>query len=258
MAMRKWVVGGLVAVASMAFVGCEQLGPQLQNIASSAAEPAKEQTAQKAALGTDTIVAGLKETLAVATKNAVGKASQPGAYASNPKLRIPMPDQLKGMAATMRKFGMGPLVDDLEAKMNAGAEQAAGQAGPVFLDAIRQMNFDDAKKVLNGGNTAATNYFREKTSADLKELCKPVVTKSIDQAGASAIYKTVMDKYSQLPLATKPQFSLEDYVSDKAVTGLFTLLGEEETKIRKDPAARTTQLLKTLFESAAKGSPSAK
>jgi len=200
------------------------------------------------ALSADTIAAGLKEALSVGTQNAVAQAAKVGGYSADPKLRIPLPAELEGAAKTARKLGLGFYVDDLETKMNLAAEQAAGQAAPVFLDAVKQMTFEDVKKIWAGGDTAATDYFRGKTSAQLAALCRPIVAKYTAQAGAAKAYHLFLDKYNAIPLVSKPQVpELESYVTGKAIAGLFEMLGREEAKIRTDPAARTTALLRQVF-----------
>lgn len=227
----------------LAGVGCETLDSGLGGMLGALGGGSGE-------LSLDTIVAGLKEALTVGTQNTVAQTSKAGGFAQNPRLRIPLPGELQTVGNTLRKVGMGAMVDDFEAKMNLAAEQAAAQATPVFVDAIKQMTFADAKAILSGKETAATDYFRDKTSARLRELFRPIVAKYTDQAGAAKAYKSVMDRYNQIPLVPKPAAaSLDDYVTDKGITGLFTVLADEETKIRQNPAARTTELLKKVFGS---------
>ena len=200
------------------------------------------------ALSLETIVAGLKEALTVGTQNTVTQTSKAGGYLNNARIRIPLPQELQSVAKTMRSIGLGSLVDDFENKMNVAAEQAATKATPVFVGAIKQMTFADAKNILAGKETAATDYFREKTSAQLRDLYKPIVTTYTDQSGAARAYKALMDRYNQIPFVAKTQqTSLDDFVTDKAIAGLFAILADEEVKIRKDPAARTTELLRTVF-----------
>ena len=236
------VAGGVVALLLTG--GCETLdlagaGGVVSSMLGTGGQPA---------LSLDTIAAGLKEALSVGTQNAVAQASQAGGYAADAKLHIPLPAELENAAKTARKFGLGFYVDDLETKMNLAAEQAAGQAAPVFLDAVKQMTFEDVKKIWVGGDTAATEYFRGKTSAQLATRCRPIVAKYTATAGAAKAYNLFLSKYNAIPLVTKPPVpELESYVTDKAVGGLFEMLGREEAKIRTNPAARTTSLLRQVF-----------
>lgn len=202
---------------------------------------------QEGPLSADTIVAGLKEALSVGTRRTVAQTGQAGGYAQNPLIRVPLPEQLQGPAKALRAVGLGGLVDNLEAKMNEGAEQAAAQAAPIFVGAIRQMTFADARQILDGADTAATDYFREKTGPQLRELYKPVVARNLEQVGAAKAYGDLMGRYNALPLVPKVSFTLEEYVTRKGVDGLFTVLAAEEKRIRQDPAARTTELLKRVF-----------
>jgi len=240
MRTKLWAAVGLAA--TLALGGCETLDHAgLGNLGGLLGGGRGE-------LSLDTVVAGLKEALSVGTRNAVAQTSKPGGYALNPQLRLPLPKELQGAANTLRTLGLGALVDNFEVKMNQAAEAAAAQAAPVFVGAIQQMTFADARQILNGGDTAATQYFREKTTGQLRTLYRPVVQKYTDQSGAAAAYKSLTDRYNRLPLVPKPAaLSLDDYVTDQALNGLFTVLAGEEAKIRHDPAARASELLKTVF-----------
>jgi len=198
-------------------------------------------------LSLETIVAGLKEALAVGTQNTVASTTQKGGYLNNPSLRIPMPEKLEGLASTLRKIGLGSQVDLFETKMNESAELAAKEAAPVFMDAIKSMTFDDAKKILNGGDTSATDFFREKTDATLKAKYQPIVTTKMQELGAVQLYQNLEQQYNRIPLVPKASVSMEDYVTEKSLDGLFFILAQEEKKIRENPAARTTALLKKVF-----------
>ena len=198
-------------------------------------------------LSLETIAAGLKEALAVGTKNASGQLSIEGGYAANPKVRIPMPEELDLLARTLRRVGLGAQVAAFEGKMNQAAEQAAGKAVPVFMDAIRQMSIADAKQILSGGESAATNYFKSKTGAKLQEMYRPIATKYMEKVGVVSSYNQLLARYEKIPFLPRPKFSMEDYISKKGVDGLFTVLAEEEGKIRSNPAARTTELLRKVF-----------
>ncbi|HBC89095.1 MAG TPA: DUF4197 domain-containing protein [Lentisphaeria bacterium] len=198
-------------------------------------------------LSTDTIVSGLKEALSKGTGNAVAQTSKVGGYWDNPSLKILLPQELQKFGDTLRDIGLGSQVDSLEKKMNEGAEMAAKSAAPVFLDAIKNMSFSDAKAILSGNDTAATDFFRTKTSDKLKAQYAPIIKKELDQVGAAKLYSSLSQKYNLIPLAPKVNANLEDYVTQKALDGLFLVIAGEEKKIRQDPAARTTELLKKVF-----------
>lgn len=197
-----------------------------------------------------TIASGLREALRVGAQRAVETASADNAYADNPDLRIQLPDSFQQVASTLRRVGYADQLDELEAKMNGAAEQAADQAVPVFAQAITRMSIADAKRILNGGDTAATDYFRSQTRDELASLYAPIVEAKLSELGVVRHYQTVMDRYRRIPFMKEPEFTLTDYVTDEALDGLFELLAQEEQRIRQDPAARTTQLLKQVFGSA--------
>ena len=199
------------------------------------------------ALTTDKIIAGLKEALNAGSDNAVKELSKQGGFSQNDSYRIGMPKALSEVTDTMKTIGLGSMVADFENKMNKAAEQATASAGPVFMDAITQMKFSDAKKILDGSDTAATDYLRKTTYPKLMELYKPIIEKNMKEVGAVQLYNNLMSKYDAIPFKSKPKFSLEDYVTDKALDSMFTLLAVEEKKIRQNPAARTTELLKEVF-----------
>ncbi|MCE5279714.1 MAG: DUF4197 domain-containing protein [Planctomycetaceae bacterium] len=200
-------------------------------------------------LDDNTIARGLGEALKVGTENAVAKTSTPGGYFSSALLKITVPSQFDKAAATLRKVGLGGQVDAFERQMNAAAEHAATQAGPVFIDAIKEMSFDDARLILTGGSkTAATDYFRQRTSARLKSLYMPIVSDQMGRLGVVKGWNDLVGRYNAIPLSAKPQLpGIEDYVTSRALEGLFKVVAQEEQSIREDPAARTTALLKRVF-----------
>jgi hypothetical protein len=139
-------------------------------------------------------------------------------------------------------------VDDFTLSMNRAAEQAAPKAKPIFEDAVKNMSFEDAQKILNGGNTAATDYFKTKTSPQLTQAFKPVIADSMNQVGATHSSKALTDRYtSMVPFGKTDSFDLDSYVTQKSLDGMFLKVGQEEAKIRTNPAARTTDLLKKVF-----------
>lgn len=198
-------------------------------------------------LDTETVVAGLKEALRVGSQRAADFAAREGAYSDTPWLRIPIPDKLDGVTDKLRAMGLGNYVDRFERRMNAAAEEAAAQAAPVFIDAVRDMTIADAQRILQGGDTAATDYFRARTEERLRELYAPVIESQLTRVGAVQAYNDVMARYNAIPLVPKPEFTLEEYVTDEALDGLYTALAREETRIREEPVARTTELLRRVF-----------
>ena len=197
-----------------------------------------------------TVISGIKEALRVGTKNTVISTSRLDGYLGNELIRIAIPEQLESMTLTLRQVGLGSLVDDLEVGMNRAAELAAPEAQDIFWDAITKMTVSDAFGILYGDDTAATEYFHRQTHTVLRARFHPIIQGKIEEVGLSRIYGQVADAYNSLPLAGKPGLvDLDEYVTDRALEGLFTVLAREEQKIRQNPAARTTDLLKRVFGS---------
>jgi len=199
-----------------------------------------------AGLSNDKIVAGLKEALQVSTGKAVALTGRPDGFLKNQAIKILLPPKLQTVGKGMRMLGMGASVDELEVGMNRAAEQATPEAKAIFIAAVKKMSFDDARKILTGSDTAATEYFKRTSSQNLTTAFSPIVERSMQHVG-------VVQQYDHL-LATAPggsalagQFDLNKYVVGKTLDGLFLMLGEQEKKIRKDPAAQTTALLKEVF-----------
>jgi hypothetical protein len=194
------------------------------------------------------IAAGLKEALKIGADNAVSLTGVTDGYFGNAAIKILMPKQLSSVETGLRLLGQGEQVDAFVLGMNRAAEKAAPSAKSIFWDAITGMTFEDARKILSGGDTAATDYFRAKTGDALTAEFRPIVTDSMKDVGLVKQYKQLQSSYQSVPFASSlPSFDLESYVVGKALDGLFLVLGEEERKIRKDPAARVTDLLKQVF-----------
>ena len=194
-----------------------------------------------------TVVSGLKEALSIGSKNAVGTVSQPNGYFSNQMIKILMPKKIQMAADMLAKVGFQKEVDDFVLSMNRAAEKAAPKAASYFVDAVKGMSFDDAAKILKGGDTAATDYFRKATSASLYDAFKPIISASMAEVGATSKYQQMMKRYETIPLAQKQSLDLDHYVTNSALDGLFYMVGQEEKKIRTNPAARVTDLLKSVF-----------
>lgn len=195
-----------------------------------------------------TNAAGIREALAVGTERAVKTLSQKDGYFGNAAVKILMPSGIQKVADLARMAGYQKQVDDFVLSMNRAAEAAVPQAAAFFGDAIREMTLDDVRGILTGGDTAATEFFRRKTHDRLYAAFKPVVSKKVDEVGTTRAYKDLMGRYQNIPLAGAAQsLDLDHYVTEKALDGLFLMVGEEEKKIRSNPLARTTDLLKTVF-----------
>jgi hypothetical protein len=201
-------------------------------------------------LDESTVTAGIKEALKVGTNNTVLSTSGLDGFLGNQLIRIVLPDQLQSVATTLRNVGLGSKVDELEVGMNRAAELAAGEAREVFWSVITGMSVVDAFGILKGHDTAATDYFHEKTHATLQARFHPIVHAKIQEIGLSRLYGQIADAYNSLSFSEGPRLvDLDEYVTDRALSGLFTILAQEEQKIRKDPVARTTDLLKRVFGS---------
>jgi hypothetical protein len=204
---------------------------------------------EKSGLSDVKIGSGLKEALQVGTENAVSLTGKTDGYFLNQVIKILMPEKLKTFEKGLRAVGYGPQLDEFVQSMNRAAEKAAPAAKQIFWDAIGEMTFDDARKILSGSDTAATEYFKGKTTNKLTAAFKPVVNKSMNEVGVTRQYKELMGRYESIPFVKKESFDLDQYVVTKALDGLFHMVGEEEKKIRKNPTARTTDLLKEVFGS---------
>lgn len=194
------------------------------------------------------LIEGLKEALSIGTKGAVGLVSQVDGYFGNEIIKILMPEDLRKVADTLRTVGFEKQVDEFVLSMNRAAEKAAPAALNIFVDAIKAMSFEDASSILTGADTAATEYFKEKTSDNIYETFRPIISSSMNEVGVTQTFKEITEKYSSLPLMGEVTFDLDDYVTNRALDGLFYMVGEEEKKIRTDPAARVTDLLKKIFK----------
>jgi uncharacterized protein DUF4197 len=191
--------------------------------------------------------AGLKEALEVATEKAVSLTGRTNGYFGDAAIKILMPAKFQSMQEGLRAVGYGPQIDEFVLSMNRAAEQAAPAAKQIFTNAITNMSFDDAKKILTGGNTAATDYFKAKTTDQLTAAFRPVIDKSMSEVGVTRQYQALVGKFETIPFAKTQSFDLDNYVTGKALDGLFHVVGEQEKLIRTNPAARTTALLQEVF-----------
>ena len=206
-------------------------------------------TIAQSALSNSDIVSGLKEALANGVESAINTLGQPGGYLGNELVKIALPESLTTITATARTLGQGTTVDAFESTMNQAAEKAVPEAAGILANAIRDMSVADAMNILNGSDDAATQYFRKVSETSLIETFKPIVTQATDQAGATIAYKQLTGQASPLlgGLMGGSALDLDQYVTDKSLDGLFQYIALEEKRIRDNPAARTSDLLKKVF-----------
>jgi len=195
----------------------------------------------------DEVIAGLREALYVGSANAVRETGRPDGFYGNEVIRILLPERLELIERGLRLAGQGEKVDAFVLSMNRAAERAAPYAKEIFWDAILEIRFDDARRILTGGDTAATDYFRDATSDRLTEVFLPVVERATDEVGVTRHYKEMVGRYQAIPFAETIAFDVDGYITQKALDGLFYMLAEEERRIRIDPAARVTEILQRVF-----------
>ena len=193
------------------------------------------------------IGSGLQEALKVGTANAVLQTGSVDGFLKNQAIKILMPRPLQNIEQPLRLVGYGPQIDEFIVSMNRAAEKAVPFAREIFWDAIGQMTFDDASKILNGNDTAATDYFKGKTSKKLHSAFRPTVETVMADVGVTRQYNDLIGRYKTVPFAKGISFDIDQYVTEKTTDGLFFVVGQEEQKIRTNPAARVTDLLKDVF-----------
>jgi hypothetical protein len=200
----------------------------------------------KSALSNDEIISGLKEALKVGTEKGTNKISAIDGFFKDAAIKILMPAEAQKAEKTLRNIGLGRQVDNAILSMNRAAEDAAKSASPIFINAIKGMSFQDALGILKGGDNAATSYLKDKTTVSLTEAFRPVIENSLKKVDATKYWNTVFTSYNKLS-AEKVNPDLSAYVTEKALAGIFYQVAQEEQKIRKDPMARTSDILKKVF-----------
>jgi hypothetical protein len=198
-------------------------------------------------LTTEEVGSGLKEALINGISKGSDLVSQMDGYFKNPEIKIPFPPEVKKVENTLRDIGLGSEVDKFVMTLNRGAEDAAKEAKPIFIAAIKSMTIQDAWAILKGEDNAATEYLRKTTSGQLREKFKPVIQNSLNKVNATKYYGDLVTRYNKIPFVEKVNPNLDDYATDRAIDGLFVMIAKEEKSIRQDPVARTTELLKRVF-----------
>ncbi len=239
--MKKSIIVLSTGIILGLSTGCDQLQQIGSEVLSSTAS---------GGLSVSEVASGLKQALQNGTGNAVSTLSKPGGYLNNQLLKIIFPPEAKFVSDKLNQIGMGNLVNNFTKSMNTAAEGAAVEAKPIFLNAITSMSFQDAMGILKGGDNAATNYFKGKTMQQLVGAFSPKIKNSLDKNNTTKYWTDITSTYNAIPLTNKKvETDLSKYVTQKALDGLFTTLAGEEKKIRDNPAARTTELLKKVFGS---------
>jgi hypothetical protein len=199
------------------------------------------------ALGETEAASGVRAALERGTDSAVSLLGQPGGFLDNPQVKIPLPGALKNAASVLRMIGQQQRVDDLVDSMNRAAEQAVPAARPLLIDAVRAMSVEDAVRIVRGGDTSVTDFFAGKTRAALGEKFLPIVSAETRKVSLSAKYNAVASKGSALGLVKPEDANVEQYVTRKALDGLYFMIGQEEKKIRADPVGTGSAILKAVF-----------
>jgi len=244
---RRGVLAALTGLAPAAIFAQGNLLDQGKSLLNQL--PGQQQQGKSSSLSEGEIGSGLKEALKIATQHTVGRVGKTDGYNGDPAIRIPLPGPLQTIQGPLKSMGAGGLLDDLQLKMNRGAEQAAPKALNIFGDALSKMSIDDARGILAGPSDAATDYFKRTTTPQLTSAFRPIVDNALSGTGAVAVFKEVQGKAGSIPFAGSEVqgFDLTDFTVGKALDGLFHYLASEEASIRSNPAARTTDLLKKVF-----------
>jgi len=247
MKIKKFPI--IVAVASLGlFTQCDILEDIAGEVVSGGS--GSETTVPK--LTNDEVIAGLKEALTIGIQNGANLASMTDGFFKNDLIKLPFPEDAIKIKEKALELGLDSQVDKIELTLNRAAEEASKKAAPIFIDAIKNMSISDGFAILNGGDNAATNFLKEKTTSKLVTAFKPVVHNAIETVELTKYWNPVASKYNTFAKFTgKPEINpdLDAYVTDRGITGLFHMVEQEEKKIRKDPVAQVTDLLKKVFGS---------
>jgi hypothetical protein len=199
-------------------------------------------------LSNEDIVSGLKEALTIGAQKSASQLSAMDGFFKDAAVKILLPEQAQRVEKTLRGLGMGKMVDDAILSVNRAAEDAAKSASPIFVNAVRNMSIQDALGILRGSDSSATSYLKKTTSPELTASFKPVIDTSLTKTGATKYWKDIFETYNKLPTTFKKvDPDLSSYVTQKTMSGIFYYVAVEEKKIRKDPAAQVTDILKKVF-----------
>jgi hypothetical protein len=232
--LRRFFVTGLALTVTLALGACAEMS---QIVQSGAAGPSGESSLARA----------IKESLELSSTRAADLLSRTGGYQNSSTYRIKLPASVQPVASRLRQFGLGGQLDRIESLMNQAAEHAAVEAKTLFVSTVRSMTVTDALGIVRGGDTAATQYFRQHTEAELRQRYLPIIKSNLQQIGFYSQYEKLLSAYKQLPLANKPDLDLEQHVLTQSLNALFTQVGEEEKAIRKDPLGSGSSAIAAVF-----------
>ena len=193
------------------------------------------------------IASGLRQALDFGIDKQVSTLTKEDGFFKNELVKIVLPPELQKVDKTLRDVGLSSLADEGLKVLNRAAEDAVKEATPIFVTAVKEITFADARNILLGNNTAATTYLNQKTEAQLYSKFNPVITNSLNKVGATEVWTNIINKYNSLPLTNKVNPDLPDYVTNEALDGVFTMIALEEKDIRSNLASRTTNLLRRVF-----------
>ncbi len=205
------------------------------------------QLPQSGPVGNVEIAQGLRQALDLGIEKQVSKLSAENGFFSNELVKILLPEELRKVDKTLRNIGLGKLADEGLKVLNKAAEDAVGEATPIFVDAVKNITFNDAKNILLGDDTAATNYLQSGTETQLYSKFNPVIKNSFEKVGADKIWGNLITKYNNLPFTKSVNPDLTDYVTQEALKGVYTMISVEEKEIRAKASSRTTDILKRVF-----------
>ena len=240
----------VVLVASMT-IGCttaQQRNGTFGQVLKGVLNQIETKTGNSGAVSENEVGMGIKEALISGISKGADSASRMDGFFKNPKIKIPLPPDIQRVETTLRKIGFGTQLDQFHLNLNRGAEDAAIQAKPIFISAIKSLTIKDAFNILRGEKNAATMYLKGSTSVELAKIFEPIMEKSIAKTEATKYYTDLANRYNAIPfVANKINPDLKGFATQKALDGLFILIADEELKIRENPIARTTELLKRVF-----------
>ncbi len=231
-------------LVSLAIAGCAASDKDLQNVARTAEVLLGGNNGQ---LSVDEISRGLKQALSKSSEIVVNQVGQQNGYSADPKIRVPLPGDLIKAKDYAAQVGLDGVFNDLELKLNRAAEQAAPKARSIFLSSIQQMTLDDANSILRGPDDAATRYFQNNTSNQLRSAMRPIIDDSLNQVGAVRAFNDLLARYRRIPLAPEVNANITEHVLNRGLAGIFYYVAEEEKAIRENPLKRTTELLQRVF-----------